>query len=179
MHSGPIVASDPAGAAPTAPVAWARWFWPAAIPLLVVDLLSKEVIFHLYRVGEQPYQGIWLAFNPGVAWSIGHRVPWLVAVVTLILIPALTWYWYRFYRTQGRCENLAFGLILGGAVGNAYDRVLSLFGRLGGVRDFIHVDLGFPPFDPWPTFNLADSGICVGFALLLLLSLRKPAAKVS
>ena len=39
---------------------------------------------------------------------------------------------------------------------------------------FLHVDLGFPPFHPWPTFNIADSGICVGFAILVLLSFRKP-----
>jgi signal peptidase II len=69
-------------------------------------------------------------------------------------------------------ENLAFGLVLGGALGNAIDRVAFRLGRLGGVRDFIHVDLGFWPLNPFPTFNLADSGITVGFALLVLLSLR-------
>ena len=160
------------------PVTWARWFWPAAILTLVADLVSKELVFRWYHVGEHPFNGIWLAYNTGVAWSIGHRVPWLVTAVTLVLIPALIWYWWSQYRRVGNYENLAFGLILGGAVGNAWDRVMALFGPVGevrGVRDFIHVDLGFPPFDPWPTFNIADSAICIGFALLLLLTLRKPA----
>jgi len=161
-----------------APVAWARWFWPVAILTLITDLVSKELVFRWFQVGDHPYNGIWLVYNTGVAWSIGHRVPWLVTGVTLVLIPGLIWYWWSQYRRVGRYENLAFGLILGGAVGNAFDRVLALFGRVGGVRDFIHVDLGFPPFDPWPTFNIADSGICIGFALLLFLSFlspRKPA----
>jgi signal peptidase II len=165
-------AAVPAGA----PVPWARWFWPMAGFTLISDLVSKELVFHWYSAGDMPHPLIWLAYNTGVAWSIGHRVPWLVTAVTLVLIPGLVWYWWSQYRRVGRAENLAFGMILGGAVGNACDRVMALFGTVGGVRDFIHVDLGFPPFDPWPTFNIADSGICVGFALLLFLSLRQPAA---
>ena len=179
MTAGPIVTPSIASDPVVPPVLWARWFWPTIAVTLALDLASKELIFRLFSNGERPFNGIRLAYNPGVAWSIGHQVPWLVTAVTLVLIPALTWYWWRFYRLLGRYENLAFGMILGGALGNAYDRVLSKFGYFGGVRDFIHVNLGFPPFNPWPTFNIADSGICVGFTLLFLLSLRKPAAKVS
>jgi signal peptidase II len=83
--------------------------------------------------------------------------------------------WWRHYRQVGAIANLAFGLILGGAAGNGVDRIGMAAGALPGVRDFIHVDLGFAPFHPWPTFNVADSGICVGFALLVLLSFRPTA----
>ena len=47
-------------------------------------------------------------------------------------------------------------------------------GSLAGVRDFIHVDLGFWPLNPWPTFNIADAGITGGFLVLAALSLAKP-----
>lgn len=154
------------------PVPWARWFWPAALATLTLDLASKELLFALYQPGDHPLPLLRLAYNPGVAWSLFAHAPGLVLASTLLLIPALVWYWWSSYRRVGRSENLAFGLILGGAVGNAVDRVAARFGSLGGVRDFIHVDAGIWPLDPWPTFNIADSGITGGFILLILLSLR-------
>lgn len=59
--------------------------------------------------------------------------------------------------------GLAF--ILPGAFGNLLDRILH---PAKGVVDFIKVDLGFPPFNPWPIFNLADIYVSVGVALLII-----------
>lgn len=153
------------------PVAWARWFWPIAIATLVLDQISKWWLFAM--PGARFPSWIELHFNPGIAWSGFGDYPNLVAASTVVLIPVLTWVWWRWYRPLGRGENLAFGAILGGAVGNAIDRViLTPAGLSQGVRDFIHVDLGFWPFHPWPTFNIADSGITVGFAVLVLTGMR-------
>ncbi len=58
------------------------------------------------------------------------------------------------------CTGLAFAFILGGAVGNLYDRVL-----YGHVTDFLHFYIGS---HAWPDFNLADSAIVIGAALLIL-----------
>jgi signal peptidase II len=138
---------------------------------LLADLLSKSLIF-AYPTALEHLFWISLAYNQGVAWSLFATYPWLVVGVTVVLIPVLTWVWWRHYRQVGGIANLAFGLILGGAAGNGVDRVGMAAGMLPGVRDFIHVDLGFAPFHPWPTFNIADSGICIGFALLVLLSFR-------
>jgi signal peptidase II len=66
---------------------------------------------------------------------------------------------------------VALGLVLGGAVGNVYDGF-----AFGAVRDFVLVDLDIPVFDPFPVFNVADSGICVGVALLATgLAFERPA----
>jgi signal peptidase II len=169
MSSGPT-------AAPTADFAsWTRWFWPAALIVLALDQATKWWLFSLPRSTRFP-PWIELAQNRGVAWSVGEHAPSAVALVTLVLIPVLAWVWWTRFRRLGAAENLAFGLILGGAVGNAFDRAcayLQCFG-LVGVRDFIFIDLGFPPFHPWPTFNIADSGITIGFLLLVALSFRKP-----
>ena len=62
---------------------------------------------------------------------------------------------------------LALGLVMGGAIGNISDSL-----RFEYVRDFLRFDFGFPPFDPFPTFNVADSAICVGVSLLALQMLR-------
>ncbi len=153
---------------------WQRWFIPAATTTLLADLLSKSLIF-AYASELEHLSWISLVYNQGVAWSLFATYPWLVVGVTVVLIPLLSWVWWRHYRQVGAIANLAFGLILGGAAGNGVDRIGMAAGALPGVRDFIHVDLGFAPFHPWPTFNVADSGICVGFALLVLLSFRPTA----
>ncbi len=65
---------------------------------------------------------------------------------------------------------IAVSLVVGGAIGNLIDRVLT-----GRVVDFIDVSLPFIPlamFNPWPAFNVADSAISVGVVLLLLASFR-------
>jgi signal peptidase II len=67
----------------------------------------------------------------------------------------------------GLCLSLA--LLLGGAVGNLYDRVF----RHGLVVDFL--DVHYRGWH-WPAFNVADSAICIGAVLLIVASLREPAS---
>lgn len=160
------------------PPAWVQWFAPALIAALVLDLASKSWVFAQAETSLPP----WMAqhWNPGVAWSLFRDHPWFVALLTAVLIPVLAVIWWRGYRLAGRWENLAFGLILGGALGNGWDRMLAQLGVYRGVRDFIVVQL-----DPigiqyqWPTFNIADSAISVGFAILLIRSFAKPAPRAA
>jgi signal peptidase II len=85
--------------------------------------------------------------------------PLAVLVIFILLgsIPAGQW-----------SARLALGGILGGALGNIYDSF-----RYIGVRDFLEVNFDHVPvFNPFPAFNLADSAICVGVAVLALGMLR-------
>ncbi len=118
--------------------------------------------------------------NRGAAWGVlsgageQFRVPffYLVSIAAVIFIFS----YYRKLRTEQRYLQIALALVLGGAIGNAIDRVLR-----GYVIDFID----WHWFDPhwlrpslhWPTFNVADSGITVGLAMLFLemLFAKKPA----
>jgi signal peptidase II len=120
--------------------------------------------------------------NRGAAWGVfasageKFRVPFfhLVSIVAVIFIFS----YYRKLREDQRYLQIALALVLGGALGNALDRVLR-----GYVIDFID----WHWFDPnwlrpslhWPTFNVADSGISVGLVLLFLemLFVKKPAAQ--
>lgn len=119
--------------------------------------------------------------NRGAAWGVlsgageQFRVPffYLVSIAAVIFIFS----YYRKLRPDQRYLQIALALVLGGAIGNALDRVLR-----GYVIDFID----WHWFDPnwlrpslhWPTFNVADSGITVGLVMLFLemLFARKPAA---
>ncbi|NBV85553.1 MAG: signal peptidase II, partial [Verrucomicrobia bacterium] len=59
-------------------------------------------------------------------------------------------------------------LLLSGVMGNLTDRFLH-----GYVVDFLYFDFGFPPFNPWPAFNVADSCICIAVGCLLLASINE------
>jgi signal peptidase II len=121
--------------------------------------------------------------NRGAAWGVlagageKFRVPffYLVSLAAVIFIFS----YYRKVRNDQRYLQVALALVLGGAIGNAMDRVLR-----GYVIDFID----WHWFDPnwlrpslhWPTFNVADSGITVGLVMLFLEMLfAKKAAKES
>ncbi|MEK7788603.1 MAG: signal peptidase II, partial [Planctomycetota bacterium] len=69
-------------------------------------------------------------------------------------------------------SNLALGLVLAGAIGNLWDRIW-----FRGVRDFIDLHIGDKYH--WPTFNVADSLICVGVFILVITSFSAPKPKES
>ena len=95
--------------------------------------------------------------NDGVTFGLLNGAPWwgLVLLATVICL----WLIVLMLRTTERGEAVAYGMIIGGALGNVIDRI-----RLGSVTDF----LDFYVRDlHWPAFNLADTAIFCGVALLL------------
>ena len=115
------------------------------------------------------------AENPGIAFSMfrdlrgGRFVLAGLALVALVMV-------LRYLRTTDATQkklHVALGLIAGGAIGNLVDRLL--YAR---VVDFILVDLGVWPLDPWPVFNVADIVLVVGVGLIALdmLMTRRAAA---
>jgi signal peptidase II len=128
---------------------------------------SVPVIPNFFSVTHVENTGA--AFSLFADWPQRVRIPLLISFSTLALIVVCYLLW-----TLGRVFNwtgVALALILGGAVGNLYDRVL-----YGQVTDFLHFYLG--PH-AWPDFNLADSAICVGATLLSieLIFRGKPSGK--
>lgn len=146
------------------------FFWIAAVTV-VVDQLSK-VLAVLYLKPDP--SGLVLipgllnlsyAENTGAAFSIMHGRVGLLTWVSLVISIGLV-LWVKFLKPYEHGTRIWYGLILGGAIGNLIDRA-----RLGYVIDFI--DAYWQQYH-WPTFNLADSAICVGIAVLMILSLLMP-----
>jgi signal peptidase II len=113
-----------------------------------------------------------LVRNRGLAFGLLGGVPdawrWVVALLSVAALLILVRVATRVLPTGGFVGQLSIGLIFGGAVGNLVDRA-----RFGAVIDFVDVHLG--PYH-WPAFNVADSAITVGVALLALrLLARQPA----
>lgn len=109
-----------------------------------------------------------LAFNTGMAFSSGDGFGPFVPILAIVVIAVLL---ISLGRASSPWYTMAVGLVTGGALGNVADRLFRGEGRLhGAVVDFI--DLQW-----FPIFNVADIGVTVGGALLLLTSLRDPATE--
>jgi signal peptidase II len=105
--------------------------------------------------------------NTGAAWSMFSGQSVLLASLAAATLVAI-WWWRHALGLRARVPQICFGLLCGGIVGNLVDRL-----RHGHVIDFI--DLHFGSYT-YPTFNVADSGICIGVILYLWHSLRAPKA---
>ncbi|NCA70151.1 MAG: lipoprotein signal peptidase [Sphingobacteriia bacterium] len=153
----------------------APWLWLSLL-ILLLDQATKWLV--LSRV--QPFTvielipniNLTLMFNTGAAFSFladaGGWQRWLLVVVALAVTVALTIWLLRLRSGEGLLA-CGLALLIGGAIGNLIDRIL-----LGHVVDFIQVYLPFLPlaiFNPWPSFNVADSAISVGVIILLIATL--------
>lgn len=154
---------------------WRWWSWLfASGGVIVLDQLTKWLIQQTLAFGQTvpvlPFFNLVLVYNPGAAFSFLSSAPgWQRDVFVGIGLAASAFIVYLLRRHAGDpmfCFALA--LILGGALGNVIDRVL-----LGAVVDFL--DLHVAGYH-WPAFNVADSAISCGAALLIWDSLRRPRA---
>lgn len=139
----------------------------AVLIAFVLDQATKLMALAALERGNAqsvlPFFDLRLSFNQGVAFSMfaetftGH--PLLLAGITLFIVALFA---FLLIRSTARWEAAAFGLIIGGALGNALDRI-----RHGVVVDF----LDFHVWDyHWPAFNFADTAIAVGVILLLAIT---------
>ena len=145
--------------------AW--WLW-LSFAIIALDQASKQLVathFYLFEsVRLTGFLNLTYVRNTGVAFSLFTREPRLVfiGVGVLISLAILVWL-YRHPRGAG-LTAAALALILGGALGNVIDRAL-----WGYVIDFIDFHVGAWH---WPAFNVADSAVTIGAALLILDAFR-------
>jgi signal peptidase II len=113
------------------------------------------------HISLMPFFDLVMVWNKGISFGLfsnsglGHK--WLLSAVSIVIVSVLI-FWLQ--RTHDRLSALAFGLIIGGAVGNIYDRF-----AYGAVADFFDFHIGGYH---WPAFNIADSAITIGVVLILL-----------
>jgi signal peptidase II len=146
----------------------ARWLALAAA-VLVADQVTKHAILAAFRHGEvlpiTPFFSLVLAFNPGAAFSFlaGHDgwQRWFFSGIALVASVVIVW---LLRRGGSRMYLCGLALILGGALGNVWDRL-----TIGMVVDFLLFH-----WRGWsyPAFNVADSAITVGAGLLIIDSFR-------
>jgi len=138
-----------------------------ALVVLVLDQLSKAVALRDLVPGSPVtvVDGVFsltLVMNPGLAFGMLSSTPtawrWMVAALSLAALATLATVGIRLLASGGWTTRVALGFIFGGAAGNLVDRA-----RFGAVVDFL--DFYWHDYH-WPAFNIADSAISVGVALL-------------
>lgn len=149
-----------------------------ALAVLLIDQMSKQWLLRGFDIASKqpvriaPVLDIVLAWNKGISYSLfttdssnGPRI--LLAITLTATVLLAVWLW----RSTSPVTAGALGLLIGGALGNAYDRF-----AYGAVVDFVHFHVG--SFS-WYIFNGADCAIVAGVALLLFESMRMPTSNAS
>lgn len=137
-----------------------------ALITIALDQLQKWHMLEVVRIAERPpievtpFFNLVMVWNTGISFGLfsghdGAGALFLIALALVIVTVMAVWLW----RSADRLLGVAIGLVIGGALGNVIDRV-----RFGAVADFF--DLHFYGYH-WPAFNIADSAIFIGVALLL------------
>jgi len=157
------------------------WLWLIlSAAIIVADQATKALVLSTLRPGEERaltgFFSLVLAFNSGAAFSfLGDAAGWPRYLLGVIAIGAACLIVWLLRRGGDRLYCVGLSLILGGAIGNLCDRI-----ALGKVVDFLSFH-HFIPFrhpliawlDPFPAFNIADSAITIGAALLILDGFRR------
>ena len=147
-----------------------KWLWISLL-VIVLDQITKSVAVSnlvLFQPVEIfPGFNFTLMHNKGAAFSFlsdasGWQRWFFAAIAIVVSIGILVW--LKRLPTDHRLAAVSLTLILGGAIGNVWDRIL-----LGYVVDFI--DVYYAQYH-WPAFNIADSAIFVGACLLIIDSFR-------
>jgi len=148
----------------------ALWLLAAAVVALL-DQLTKQLVLRTLQPADSivvaPFVNLVLWFNRGAAFSFladgeGWQRLFLIGVA-LVAVVVIVWLLARHRTELLFCTGLM--LVLGGAVGNLWDRVLH-----GHVIDFVLLHAGGYH---WPAFNLADSAITVGAAMIIIDGFRQ------
>ena len=157
----------------TARSAYTAWL-SGAVALAAVDQLAKEWALAALKdpVSLLPSLNLVLVHNPGAAFGFlsqaGGWQRWFFIAAGLAIGAFVAVWLGRCVRSGRRWLSAGLCLVLGGALGNLWDRIVR-----GAVVDFIDVYYG--RFH-WPAFNVADAAITVGAAILILTSLRGTAS---
>lgn len=150
--------------------------WWLIILVLLVDQISKQVVIANMQLFDSidllPFFNLTYVRNYGAAFSFlsdaGGWQRWFFTIIAVVISCVLAIWLARNSKNQ-RKLNLALSLVLAGAIGNLIDR--SVYGY---VIDFLHLY-----YQNWhyPAFNIADSAICIGAALLIWDSFSSEEAK--
>ena len=141
-------------------------FVVVAVAVFILDRITKSIVAAQVPYGTEVsvagrLVGITNVHNSGAAFGIAPAAAGIFLIASLVVAVALAVYVFRTVACEWTYAML--GLIMGGTVGNGYERLVN-----GTVTDFIN-------FHFWPVFNVADSAVTVGVVLLIAsYALRKP-----
>lgn len=141
------------------------YYYLIAVLVLVLDFITKKIIETQLNLGDQisvigNFFLITSHRNSGAAFGILQGRRWFFIIITCVIVIGIIWYIQAVRKSAKPWLLVGLGLVLGGAIGNFIDRAL-----YGEVVDFLQFNFGSYQF---PIFNVADSAIVCGVALILI-----------
>ena len=138
-----------------------------AVLVIIFDILSKNFIegnasLHSFEVIKNFFY-ITYVKNTGMAWSLLNNQTLLLTIISAVVVIFIVY--YICTNKLNTMYKVIYGLILGGAIGNLYDRIMFQY-----VRDFLDFYIFGYNF---PVFNIADSALTIGIFLLLIQFIRE------
>ena len=133
-----------------------------------IDLISKQIIMHTMKLNDsipiiKNFFYITYVKNTGAAWSLLKDKQILLVIITVIVLFLINKYMTK--EKLSKVENIIYGIIIGGIIGNLFDRLV-----YKSVIDYLDFKIfGYN----YPIFNLADTFIVIGIILLIIYSIRK------
>ena len=140
--------------------------------LFAVDIWTKRYAFRsvnniIYKtrgihnhININKFFNIVKVVNTGISFGLFNNLVYGQYIISCIVFLIVTFLIYLTWKSNKKYDIFVYSLIIAGGLGNLYDRII-----FGGVFDFLDFHIGEYH---WPAFNLADSLICIGVALLLL-----------
>ena len=139
-------------------------------PLYPLDPTPRGIVDWIVHAPERlphlgfdvlPFFNLVVVWNQGISFGLlrndtDYGPYLLIALSVVIVIGFVVW----MFRTNSTANHIGIGMVIGGAIGNAIDRV-----RFGAVFDFLDFHIGEWH---WPAFNIADSAICIGVFILMI-----------
>ncbi|MEX2316670.1 MAG: signal peptidase II [Pirellulales bacterium] len=164
-------------------------FTTLAILGCAADLVTKAWVFAIpaLRAGQTlwwwpGHVGIELSRNWGALFGIGQDMVWLFASLSIVAAVAIPVWLFRYNAARDLWVTIALGLVMGGVLGNLYDRLglsAETWMPRGETRNAVHAVRDWVLWQinderRWPNFNVADSLLVVGVGLLFFRLVREP-----
>jgi signal peptidase II len=177
---------------PTAPSCCATrasryaWFASLAVVGCTLDLITKSAVFSWLGYSDKEeniywlvkdYVGIETALNRGALFGAGQGLVWFFCLMSFLALAGIVYWLVRKRAVDDWLLTVTLGIITGGILGNLYDR-LGLWSSFQefAVRDWIRFSYAYDRY-VWPNFNVADSLLVCGAALLVWHSFRHETAE--
>ena len=171
--ASPTITAEPpppaANRRPTPAATLLKGLLVISLPLYVLDQVTKYAVVRNIRYGEYiPVVPGWFdlvhVHNTGAAWGMMHDSNTFFVVLSLVALVVMAVLYLRNAFADA-LQRTGFFLLASGIFGNVTDRLVH-----GHVVDFLSFDLHVPGANPWPSFNVADSCICMAVGLFLIRS---------
>ncbi len=137
-----------------------KWWYFLSLGVIFIDLLTKHLLDGQNYGVIDGFFSVVTVHNTGASWGVLAGAQWFFILISVVFLVGMLLFDFLYKKDFGANAwyRIGFTLVLGGLIGNLFDRIV-----FGYVRDFIHLD-----FMSFPVFNVADMALTIGCICILI-----------